>query len=222
MTLRYALRVKTLSAAVFLVLLSTGLSPGAAEPASAGELAEIRELANAALPLLAIHKTPESIPEHVFLDGNEEETSLDAYRGRILLVNFWATWCPPCRHEMPALDRLQEALGGPDFAVVAVNLDRNSLKRATEFYELKNIHSLEIHLDPKAEAAGKMRVVNLPTSLLIDRNGREIGRLAGVAEWDSESAIRFFRDIVDLTRDETTAFLTGRNESCGSAPCPDL
>ena len=222
MTLRYALRVKTLSAAALLVLLSAGPFPGATGPASAGELAEIRELASAALPLLAVHKSPEAIPEHVFLDRNEKETSLDAYRGRILLVNFWATWCPPCRHEMPALDRLQEALGGPEFAVVAVNLDRNGLKRATEFYELKNIRSLDIHLDPKAEAAGKMRVVNLPTSLLVDRSGREIGRLSGVEEWDSETAIRFFRDIVNLTRDNTTAFLTGRNESCGSAPCRDL
>ena len=222
MTLRYAPRAKTLLATVLLVLVSAGPYPGAAGPSSAGELAEIDKLARAALPLLAVHESPQPIPEHVFLDGDENETSLDAYRGKILLVNFWATWCPPCRHEMPALDRLQEAMGGPDFAVVAVNLDRNGLKRATEFYELKNIRSLDIHLDPKAEAAGKMRVVNLPTSLLVDRSGREIGRLAGVEEWDSESAIQFFRDAIDLTRGDTTAFLTGRNESCGSAPCPDL
>ena len=207
MTLRYSPRVKTLAAALLAVLVAAEPNPGAAGSASAVELAEIDKLARSAIPLLAVHESPQPIPEHVFLDGNEEETSLDAYRGRILLVNFWATWCPPCRHEMPALDRLQKAMGGPDFAVVAVNLDRNGLKRATEFYELKNIRSLDIYLDPKAEAAGKMRVVNLPTSLLIDRSGREIGRLAGVEEWDSESAIQFFRDIVDLTRGGTTAFL---------------
>ena len=119
---------------------------------------------------------------------------------------------------MPALDRLHAALGGPEFSVVAVSIDRNGLKRATEFYEAKDIRALDIHLDPKGKATGKMRVISLPTSLLLDRSGQEIGRIAGIAEWDSEPALQFFRDIIELTRDEVTAFATGLRESSEPGP----
>ena len=209
-------RIKAVAAAL-LALAFLRPDVGAADTT----LDEIRARAGESLPLLAVHRTPQPVPEHVLLDGEERETSLGEFHGRILLVNFWATWCPPCRYEMPALDRLQAALGGPDFQVIAVNLDRNGLKRATEFYEDKSIRALDIHLDPRAEASGKMRVISLPTTLLIDRNGQEIARLAGIAEWDAESAKQFFRDVVELTRVDETAFLMDPNESCASGPCPD-
>ncbi len=209
-------RVKAVAAAL-LALAFLRPDAGAADTT----LDEIRARAGESLPLLAVHRTPQHVPEHVLLDREERETSLGEFRGRILLVNFWATWCPPCRHEMPALDRLQAELGGSEFQVIAVNLDRNGLRRAMEFYEDKSIRALDIHLDPRAEASGKMRVISLPTTLLIDRKGQEIARLSGIAEWDAEPAKQFFRDVVELTRVDETAFLMDPNESCGSGPCPD-
>ena len=208
-------RVKAVAAAL-LALAFLRPDSGAADTT----LNDISALAGEALPLLAVHKTPQPVPEHVLLDKEERETSLEKYRGSILLVNFWATWCPPCRFEMPALDRLQAALGGPEFQVIAVSLDRNGLKRAREFYDAKDIQALDIHLDPKAEASGKMRVISLPTTLLIDRSGQEIARLAGIAEWDAEPAMQFFRKVVELTRADETAFLMDPSESCEEGPCP--
>ncbi len=220
MKLRTVPHVKVLSAAVLLAACALPLKADAFGPASPEVLAEIRQLAGAALPYLAVHKEPQPLPEHVLLDGDEQATSLNDYRGKILLVNFWATWCPPCRFEMPDLDRLHAMLGGPEFSVIAVNIDRDGLKRANNFYAEKEIRSLDIHLDPRAETTGKMRVVNLPTSLLIDRSGHEIGRISGTAEWDSEPAIQFFREVIALTRNEATAAATELSEACEEEPCP--
>lgn len=179
---------------------------GRAIPPADYSLAMVRRLADTALPLLAIHDEAQPLPDDLPpLQRPQGPTRLDAYYGKLLLVNFWATWCPPCRHEMPALDALHAELGGDDFAVLAINLDRNGLTRAQEFYAARNIDALEILVDERMAASGRLRVVSLPTSLLIDPGGREIGRIVGIADWNGEGSIEFFRNVIELVNDRAAA-----------------
>ena len=106
----------------------------------------------------------------------------------MVLLNFWATWCSPCRREMPALDRLQAALGGPDFEVVAVSLDRGSDEGPAGFLKETGVTHLQLYHDGSVRAGAAFNVFGMPTTLLIGRKGEILGRLVGPAEWDDASA----------------------------------
>ena len=107
-----------------------------------------------------------------------------------MLLNLWATWCLPCRKEMPALDRLQAQMGSDKFQVVAVSVDRTGLPGARKFLDEAKVANLTLYADPTARMAATLRAAGLPATLLLDREGREIGRLLGPAEWDSDDAKR--------------------------------
>lgn len=124
-----------------------------------------------------------------FIDGTGAERSLEDWRGKVLLVNLWATWCAPCRHEMPALDRLEKALGGPDFEVLAISLDRGGLDLPRDFYAEIGIEHLDLYNDATARAGVTLGAFGMPTTVLIDRDGRLVGRLVGPAEWDAPEAL---------------------------------
>ena len=109
------------------------------------------------------------------------------------MLNLWATWCPPCREEMPALDRLQAQLGGKDFEVLALSIDQNGTDKVRGFFDEIGIKSLQIHIDPSARAGFTLAVPGFPTTLLIDRSGREIGRHTGIAKWDSPEIVAEMR-----------------------------
>lgn len=137
-------------------------------------------------------------PATTFATGDGDETSLADYRGQIILVNFWATWCAPCVEEMPALNALQEDLGGEDFQVVTVSLDRR-IDEAREFFERLELDALPLIHDGSFTSMTQVGAIGLPMTVLYDRNGREIGRLPAPAEWHSpeaialiEAAIRFY------------------------------
>ena len=115
-------------------------------------------------------------------------TSLEDYRGRVVLVNVWATWCPPCVAEMPSLDRLEGLRGGEDFAVVPVSLDRR-LDAIPEFYDRTGVENLPVVWDGTFGVNARLRLPGLPTTVIYDRNGREVARLPGEAEWDSPEAL---------------------------------
>ena len=132
---------------------------------------------------------PEPVAAIAFEDGDGKPMGLDAFRGKVVLLNLWATWCAPCRKEMPALDRLQAQVGGPDFEVVALSVDRAGAKAAQKFLSEIAVKNLKLYADPTAKMGSELRAVGLPTTLLIDRQGREIGRLVGPAEWDSAEAV---------------------------------
>ena len=134
-------------------------------------------------------KTPRPLPELKFVDGEGREMALEAFEGQIVLLNIWATWCVPCREEMPALDRLQAKLGGPDFRVVPLSIDREGLSTVKTFYQELGLKNLGIYVDRTGRASRQLRVVGIPTTLLVDRQGREIGRTVGPAEWDSEEVV---------------------------------
>jgi thiol-disulfide isomerase/thioredoxin len=141
-------------------------------------------------------KEPEPLPEFSFQDGTGRERTLADWRGKVVLLNLWATWCAPCRKEMPALDRLQAELGSDRFEVVAVSVDRTGLVGARKFLEETKAARLGLYADPSARLAATLRAIGLPATLLIDAEGREIGRLLGPAEWDSEDAKRLIRAFV--------------------------
>ena len=121
------------------------------------------------------------------LDGREH--ALSDYAGRRVLVNFWATWCGPCRKEMPSLAELEHKLGSEDFEVVAISLDRKGAEAAAPFLMETGAADLALYLDPTAASLDQLRAMGLPASVLIDRQGNEIGRMLGPAEWSSPEAI---------------------------------
>ncbi len=155
--------------------------PGA-NPLSKGEMAAF-----------VFRKEPEPLPELTFTDGAGAQLSLKDWEGRVVLLNLWATWCAPCRKEMPALDRLQSELGSDRFEVVALSVDRGGAEASRRFLDQIAVGSLKLYVDPTARASVHLRAVGLPATLLIDARGREIGRLTGPAEWDSEDAKRLIR-----------------------------
>ena len=128
-----------------------------------------------------------------FADAEGKPVTLDRYRGKVLLVNFWATWCAPCIHEMPTLDRLQKALGGADFAVLTVSLDRKGMAAVGPFWQEQGYKHLPILLDSRWKTARRLGVSGLPATFLLDRKHRILGYLLGPAEWDSPQAKAFLR-----------------------------
>jgi thiol-disulfide isomerase/thioredoxin len=130
----------------------------------------------------------EPLSNATFQDASGQPVSLGSFRGRVVLLNLWATWCIPCRKEMPALDRLQAALGGPDFEVVALSLDRGGAAASKKFLDATGASKLALYVDSTGKLANEFKAVGLPTTVLIGRDGREIGRLLGPAEWDAEDA----------------------------------
>lgn len=141
-------------------------------------------------------KEPETLPEVKFQDAAGKERSLADWRGKVVLLNLWATWCLPCRKEMPSLDRLQKDMGSEKFEVVAISVDRKGLEASRKFLEETQVQHLSLFVDATARMISELRAVGLPATLLLDDQGREIGRLLGPAEWDSEDAKRLIRSVV--------------------------
>ncbi len=145
-----------------------------------------------------ILEQPRSLEDIRFVSGDWKAVSLADFRGKVILLNVWATWCAPCRAEMPTLDKLQAMLGGPDFEVVALSIDDGGVPVVKAFYEELGLKSLRIYVDPTVSATVRLKVLGVPTTLLINRDGKEIGRYAGPAEWHSP-------DMVDLIRQQLAA-----------------
>lgn len=123
-----------------------------------------------------------------FLTEDGAPVTLADYRGKVVLVNFWATWCAPCREEMASLDRLQTELGGDDFQVVTIATGRNPMPAIRKFFAEEEIQALPILTDARQALARDMGVRGLPVTVLLDREGNEVARLIGDADWSSEAA----------------------------------
>ena len=147
--------------------------------------------------LLQYLQTPQVIPELRFMNRKNREITLQAFRGSFVLLNIWATWCGPCREEMPALDRLQKKLGGADFHVLALSIDETSPSVIKKFYKDLNIESLFIYQDPTGNAFEKLKLTAIPSTILIDRSGKGIGYVVGPVEWDSPVAISEIKSHLD-------------------------
>ena len=139
------------------------------------------------------HASPQRIADVKFEDGKGTKRRLAEFRGKVVLLNIWATWCGPCRKEMPTLDRLQSRLGSQDFEVVALSIDRGGQVAVKSFYDEINVKALAIYVDATTEAQAQLGIVGVPTTLLIDPEGREIARYTGPAEWDRPEVVEAIR-----------------------------
>ncbi|WP_348529631.1 TlpA disulfide reductase family protein [Pseudomonas sp. BN415] len=154
---------------------------------------------------MLIWPEPRPVEDVRFVDGEGKPRSLADFRGKVVLLNLWATWCAPCRQEMPTLDRLQAKLGGNDFQVVALSLDQDGVLVVRDFYREIGIQHLQIFVDEQMQAIQSLSAFGLPVTLLLDREGREISRKAGEAEWDRPEVIEYVQSVIASTpsvRDE--------------------
>jgi thiol-disulfide isomerase/thioredoxin len=172
-------------------LLYAGLAafanPGTAADLTAEERAALADLRTDEMRKLVVLEAPVSAPDVPYTAPDGSETTLAASDGKVRLVNFWATWCAPCREEMPALAALAAAKGGADFAVIPIATGRNTPEGIERFMSEANV-GLQTALDPKGKLAAAMRVPGLPVTVILDRDGREIARMMGGADWNGESA----------------------------------
>lgn len=151
------------------------------------------ELATGSVARFALAKEPKTLPDLAFTDADDKPLKLGDYKGKTVLLNFWATWCAPCVKEMPSLDRLQAALGKDKFVVLPLSLDGPSRPKVAPFYEDKKLTNLGIYFDKGKKVLGAVDVSVLPTSILIDAEGRELGRLEGEADWDKPEALALMK-----------------------------
>jgi len=144
-----------------------------------------------------VAKSPLKVPNLAFEDASGKKLSLASFRGRTVLLNLWATWCVPCRKEMPTLDALEGALGSKDFQVVAVNIDTRDPDKPKRFLKDIGISKLAYYADPSAKAFQVLKAIGrafgMPTTMLIDRQGCEIGTIAGPADWASPDAVKLIQ-----------------------------
>lgn len=178
-----------------------GIAGFARNPGSAAVCTEARATAKRIAPLahgeiaaLTIAKDPRPLPELAFQNPDGQRATLAAWRGRTVLLNLWATWCVPCRQEMPALDALQGQFGGPQFEVVAVNIDTRDPAKPKAWLRETKIQRLAYYADSSARIFQDLKAVGkafgMPTTILIDPAGCEIASLAGPAEWASPDAVK--------------------------------
>lgn len=143
---------------------------------------------------------PKPVPPLGFADNAGCSLSLADFKGRAVVLNVWATWCVPCRKEMPSLDRLQAKLGRPRFQVIPVSIDKQGAAVVQPFYRELGLRSLGIYLDVSAKAPSSLGIEGVPATLLINADGREIGRKLGALEWDRPDVIDVLRKAFGLTR----------------------
>ena len=177
------------------VVLYAALALGA--NSAVADIADIEALRTGLMKKLVFHSTAKPVSAKAFTDPDGGEHRLADYKGKYILLNFWATWCAPCRKEMPSLDNLQETYGGRSFEVVTVATGRNTLPGIKKFFQKAGVTHLPILLDPTQALARDMGVLGLPISVILDPSGNEIARLRGDAEWDTDSAKAIIKALID-------------------------
>jgi thiol-disulfide isomerase/thioredoxin len=177
--------------------LGVGNAQGDACAAAKPVADRLRPMAKGEIAAVLVSEKQQALPDLAFQGPDGKAMTLKDLRGRMVLLNLWATWCAPCRKEMPALDTLQVELGGADFEVVTVNIDQRNLDRPKAFLTEVGVRNLAWYADPSAKIFQQLRAVDravgMPTTLLIDREGCELAYLAGPAEWASDEAKAFIR-----------------------------
>ncbi|MDZ4137166.1 MAG: TlpA disulfide reductase family protein [Paracoccaceae bacterium] len=168
--------------AVLYTALVFGANPAAADIAAADALRDDD------MKKLSFHSEPKALPVIGLVGLDDAPHAVDEYKGKWVVLNFWATWCPPCRKEMPGLDRLQAEMGNDSFTVLTVATGRNPVPAITKFFGEAGVTHVPVLRDPSSQLARSMGVMGLPVTVILDPEGREVGRLIGDAEWDSAVA----------------------------------
>ena len=185
-------RVVTLAALVAAVLVAVTSPPPARDPAPLRIMGEIQHF--------SLERNPRTVKLPRFLDAGGRETSLDALRGKVVVLNFWATWCAPCVHELPSLDRLAAHFKGRPLALVALNEDRGGAAVAAPFLARLGLPNLALYIDPKGAVQRALGVASLPTTIIFDARGRLVGRLAMPADWAAPEALALVEHFVSQVR----------------------
>ncbi|MEO1601701.1 MAG: TlpA disulfide reductase family protein [Pseudomonadota bacterium] len=181
------------TAALALSALLYAAAGATANTAHAADTAALKALATGAMSKLVIHNEPREAPTAEFVDHDGNEITLADFEGKVAVVNFWATWCPPCRAEMPSLDRLEAEISDEGGVVIALSTDFGSLDKPAAFYQEVGLTHLGLYHDRSRTVAREAAVLGLPVTLIIDPEGLEVGRLVGDAHWDSPEAIAVVR-----------------------------
>jgi thiol-disulfide isomerase/thioredoxin len=176
------------------------LAANAAPALTPAQRAELEALRAGDMAKLVVRDAPLPPIEAAFHGPEGRQMTLAEHAGKVVLLNIWATWCAPCRAEMPALDRLAGALEGPEFEVIALSTDRAGPARVAQFFADNGIRNLEIALDPSGRLAAEAGVLGLPVTLILDREGREIARMLGDAAWDGPEARALIGRVIEITR----------------------
>ena len=158
---------------------------------------KIAPLARGEVAAVNVAQSPLKVPDLTFEDASGKKLALADFKGKTVLLNLWATWCVPCRTEMPTLDALEKKLGSPDFQVVAVNIDTRDPDKPKQFLKQIGVHNLTYYTDSSAKTFQDLKAIGkafgMPTTMLIDPHGCEIGTIAGPAEWASDDALKLIR-----------------------------
>ena len=165
-----------------------GAATETATSASAQAGGVSKELAAGPLAAFLIHPEPKPLADLAFQDGSGKPLKLSDWKGRVALVNLWATWCAPCRKEMPDLSKLEKELGSDQFEVVAISVDRKGAEASSAFLKETGADNLKLYVEPSTKIVNDVQSAGLPATILVDREGREIGRIMGPADWASPEA----------------------------------
>ncbi|MCF7702048.1 TlpA family protein disulfide reductase [Loktanella sp. M215] len=145
----------------------------------------------------AVHDEPQEVANVRFVTEDGTRMEMADFQGKVILLNVWATWCVPCREEMPTLDALQASLGSDRFEVVPLSIDRAGVPPVRRFYDEIGVTHLGMYVDKTMLSATALRTVGLPTTILIDAKGQELGRLVGPAEWDDQEMVNFLKGYIE-------------------------
>jgi thiol-disulfide isomerase/thioredoxin len=191
---------KSLIYVVLLAFIAGGIGIYLSGDAPRKEVAEskggYRDLAEGPMAAFLVKADRPGVPDLVFKDSTGADIKLSKWQGRVVLLNLWATWCAPCRKEMPTLNEVQKQLDSKDFEVVALSVDRKGLEASSAFLKETGADSLGLYVDATTQSLEDLQAFGLPVTLLIDRKGREIGRLLGPAEWNSAEAIALIKTAI--------------------------
>lgn len=171
-------------------------TPAPAAPGPGGALS--KALSTGTLAAFLIHPETKPLPDVAFADGEGKPLKLSDWKGRVVLINLWATWCAPCRKEMPDLAKLQRELGSDQFEVVAISVDRKGAEASSSFLKETGADALRLYVEPSTNIVGELQSAGLPATILVDRQGRELGRLLGPAHWAAPEAVALIQAALAL------------------------
>jgi len=180
-------------------VIALGANPVVAADLTKQDRAALKEMRAGDMKKLVFHREARPEITESFRDQYGNEITIADYRGKVVVLNFWATWCPPCRAEMPSIDRLAGDMAGDDLAVLALSTDRFEIDRVKAFFEDIGVQHLAVLQDQRGAVPRKAGALGLPVTLIIGRDGREIARLQGEAEWDSPDAKGILTRIIEMT-----------------------
>ena len=154
-------------------------------------------IANAeSLNNLVIHEKPKKVTNVTFKDSNLQDVDLSNNKGKIMVLNFWATWCAPCKKEMPSLEKLAQDL--PQIDVYPINMEPPNKLRVRDWLQDIGVVSLNTYFDPQLDLAKKFKLIGMPTTVLLDKNGNEFGRIMGEFNFDDKNFINLLKDKINL------------------------